>query len=1160
MENPRAAEDRVMTTSAGHLLEQLHLLAGWPALRAASDPVLLARFADDRDQTAFATLVARHGPMVLNVCRRVLGHAHAAEDGFQATFLVLARRAGAVRHFSSLAAWLYGVAYRVALKARRANRRQAGAADLARITAVADPHADPLAELTARELLAVLEHEIQRLPELYRLPVVLCCLDGLTQKEAAERLGWTEGSVKGRLQRGRARLHARLARRGLTLAAAVGVVEAARGYLWARLPPGWMERTVQASAAFAASPTPAHPLLSVNVVELAQGALQETTMLKLKWAMLAALVIGAATLGASTWTPAAADPQQDGAKPLLGQAEPPKPQAGAPAADPLPPGVLARLGGLRFRHEGYANQVLFAAGDQWLVGNTSSGVLVWDAATGKLLRRLTDHHTGHFAQGALDIAPDGTTLVTVEFHWKKPSEVCLWDLRSGKKTRTLAVETGKDAALLERSGPAVRFAPDGKSLAIVHAGEKAIQILDLATGKVTASFGEISSGIAWVTFAPDGKTLATATQDPGLGLWDIATGKMIHGVDDMALAVAFAPNGKIVAWGQRGRIVLHDPASGKALGSFEDKMNFVLALSFTPDGKTLIAACQDGKVRLWDVANKQVRYLLDSRQWPSQALPGDGKPVAIATSSMALSRDGKTLAIGTSSSTVRLWEVATGKERFADHQGHDSWVSCVSFSPDGKTLASGEFNDQICLWETASWKLSRVLKGRAFSLSFSPDGKRLASVPVHDTVHLWDLATAKEQVVKVQGTDYVRAVLFSTDGRKLFTLDKEPNDSGESPWGPHRLRHWDSATLKQEKVWLIPGQMYRPVIAPSGLAVLVGGKDALRLFDAKSGKDRSFPSGGSPELQALAVSPDGRVVASGDIASPHAVRTWELATGKAIFVLKGHEFAVSSVAWSPDGRIVASADNNRNYANPDNRKSANTVRLWDAVTGKELAKFGGLDAVVTSLAFSPDGAYLVGGLQDGTILVFDARPSAAAARLAARPLALAELESSWADLARDEAPPAHQATWALIGAGQQAVPFLAARLKPAAPADAEQIRQWIADLESDKFAVRQAATKALEKVGRLDQAKALIHKALDGKLTLEACQRLEQILQHLPDALDSAMLRVVRAVMVLERIDSPEAREVLQSLARGAPAARETEEALAALDRLARKSRERNKG
>jgi RNA polymerase sigma-70 factor (ECF subfamily) len=167
------------------------------------------RFASERDEEAFAVLVRRHGPLVLGVCRRVLGAAPDAEDAFQATFLVLARKAGSIRDPHLLGSWLYGVASRIARKARRAaNKRQAREQQLnGRVACAASASADP-------DLLPVLEEELRRLPEKIRAAVGLCYLEGKTNEEAARLLHWPTGTVKGRLARARCLLRQRLTRRG----------------------------------------------------------------------------------------------------------------------------------------------------------------------------------------------------------------------------------------------------------------------------------------------------------------------------------------------------------------------------------------------------------------------------------------------------------------------------------------------------------------------------------------------------------------------------------------------------------------------------------------------------------------------------------------------------------------------------------------------------------------------------------------------------------------------------------------------------------------------------------------------------------------------------------------------------------------------------------
>lgn len=235
-----------------------------------SDVELLGMWVACRHEEAFAALVARHGGMVHRTCRAVLGDAHAAEDAAQAAFVVLARKAHAVRPAAGVAAWLHGVARRVALKARADFSRRPPTEAESGEEPVA-PRADPLDELTARELLALLDEEVARLPRAYRLPVVLCCLEGRSQEEAAKLLGWSAGSVRGRLARGRERLQVRLAKRGLTLTAALSCVEAGRGVALA-------SSAISTTAFVVAHPSGAAP----HVAALAEVVIQEMLMTRLK--------------------------------------------------------------------------------------------------------------------------------------------------------------------------------------------------------------------------------------------------------------------------------------------------------------------------------------------------------------------------------------------------------------------------------------------------------------------------------------------------------------------------------------------------------------------------------------------------------------------------------------------------------------------------------------------------------------------------------------------------------------------------------------------------------------------------------------------------------------------------------------------------------------
>src|ERR1700730_830761 len=197
------------------VVRRIRKLAGLADPDRGPDKPLLESFIARRDDSAFAQLLERHGPMVLSLCRRLLGNRHDAEDAFQATFLVLIRKARSIRKKDSLASWLHGVAYRVAREARaKSVRRQVHERQVSEM-----PPTDPASDVIWRDLRLVLDEELQRLPDKYRVPLILCYLEGKTTDEAARLLGWPRGTVGGRLARARQMLRTRLVRRGMALSA-----------------------------------------------------------------------------------------------------------------------------------------------------------------------------------------------------------------------------------------------------------------------------------------------------------------------------------------------------------------------------------------------------------------------------------------------------------------------------------------------------------------------------------------------------------------------------------------------------------------------------------------------------------------------------------------------------------------------------------------------------------------------------------------------------------------------------------------------------------------------------------------------------------------------------------------------------------------------------
>jgi RNA polymerase sigma factor (sigma-70 family) len=258
-----------------------------------TDAQLLDAFLAEGDNVAFEVLVRRHGPMVLSVCRRVLRNAHDADDAFQATFLVLIRKAASIGRRELLANWLFGVAYRTALEARKAvAKRKAKEEQAGKM-----PRTETRDDFWG-ELLPLLDQELNRLPDQYRVPVVLCDLEGKTGKEAARLLGWPEGTLATRLRKARALLAKRLARRGLAVSAGALAAALPQDVASASVPSSLLTATVEAAAATATGSVIGTSAISAQVWALTQGVLKTMFLAKLKLAvvmMLALAVVGAGT-------------------------------------------------------------------------------------------------------------------------------------------------------------------------------------------------------------------------------------------------------------------------------------------------------------------------------------------------------------------------------------------------------------------------------------------------------------------------------------------------------------------------------------------------------------------------------------------------------------------------------------------------------------------------------------------------------------------------------------------------------------------------------------------------------------------------------------------------------------------------------------------------
>jgi RNA polymerase sigma factor (sigma-70 family) len=275
------------------VVEHIRNLAAPELANDRTDQELLRDFSARRDQAAFTTLVKRHASMVFGICRRVLNHAQDAEDAFQATFLLLAHKATAIRKQTALASWLHGVAFRTAMRSKRdsARRRfhEKRVAPMARTPAAS--------ELALRELQALLDEEIERLPEKYKAPFVLCCLEGKSKAEAATELGWRVGTVSSRLAYARKFLQTRLSRRGVSLAGVLGAAALAPDSAIAGVPHLLIDGTVRAALQFTASKGLAGGLISAEVAALVKMVSKSMLISQLKPLLALLLAVSATAAG-----------------------------------------------------------------------------------------------------------------------------------------------------------------------------------------------------------------------------------------------------------------------------------------------------------------------------------------------------------------------------------------------------------------------------------------------------------------------------------------------------------------------------------------------------------------------------------------------------------------------------------------------------------------------------------------------------------------------------------------------------------------------------------------------------------------------------------------------------------------------------------------------
>lgn len=598
-------------------------------------------------------------------------------------------------------------------------------------------------------------------------------------------------------------------------------------------------------------------------------------------------------------------------------------------------------------------------GNLLAAGDTQGTVRLWSFPNGQFAGLLTGHTN---AVMSVAFSPDGSLLASGSLD----RTIRLWDARTGHCLKVLA-EHGSGVF-------AVVFSPDGTWLAS-GSQDCSVRLWDVRTARPIDSLTQHTNAVFTLAFHPEGKVLASGSIDHSICLWDVnplpqagtdqessGSARLItalHGHNHQVLAVAFSPDGSLLASGSADTtICLWDSTERRLRSTLRGHTHWVRSLAFSPDGAHLISGGGDQTIRIWDLAEQRVLEVLRGHTHVIRAL--------------ALHPDGALLASGGLDDTIRLWDLRRRQHDPAIRtiRGHVTTVRALAFSHDGARLATGDGKGLVRLWPVEMSNLTasmpRTLPGRGMQVNrvtFSPDDRWLASADDDRAVRIWDLAGFQLVSVLRGHKGAVHAVRFAPQGNLVVTAGYDGD-----------IYMWEIAAPAQARLLnILSGhtlEINALLFTPDASQLISGAADnTIRVWDLATSRCVQVIKEEHGHCKTLALHPDRALIAAAGWAG--LIRLYRIDAEnrlQPLQTIQAHATRIFQLAFSPDGRHLVSCSEGGN------------VRLWDVHTGQQLLTLQGHTQPVQSVAFHPNGMLLASGSDDETIrlwAVAGAEPSGA---------------------------------------------------------------------------------------------------------------------------------------------------------------------------------------